>query len=278
MVTKVEITNNEKLPLGYAKDLPAFANGNIFEFLPGVNIVVGPNGSGKSTLFKMMAMYFLCERTFSSQIPKEGFKMPMLFGYTDGELCDGIKIHADYMGVVYNYHSHSERDNDDIFSSLNDFSLYIDNATSSYGEQQMNTLQTMFDIAFSNKDVQFPLLTIKDMAKGEDDYWGPKMKALFNYYKENSIPVTEETFEYTFLFDEPDRNLDVSNIKTLSSIFGFHKPMTQIIAVVHNPLLIYSLSKKSDVNFIEMEDGYLNKVISAVDSIVSGKANSGRKN
>lgn len=112
-------------------------------------------------------------------------------------------------------------------------------------------------------------------AEDGNDYWKPRMKNLLNYYKDNAVKVTPETFEYTFLLDEPDRNLDISNIETLSSILGYHKEMTQIIAVVHNPLLIYSLNRKKDVNFIEMEDGYLDRVINTVDSIVAGTSKSG---
>lgn len=38
-----------------------------------------------------------------------------------------------------------------------------------------------------------------------------------------------------------------------------HKPQTQIIAIIHNPALIYKLSKLDCVNFIEMTEGYLSK-------------------
>lgn len=43
-------------------------------------------------------------------------------------------------------------------------------------------------------------------------------------------------------------------------IFDDHKPQTQIIAVIHNPALIYKLSKLDCVNFIEMTKGYLKKI------------------
>ena len=62
----------------------------------------------------------------------------------------------------------------------------------------------------------------------------------------------EKDFEYTILMDEPDRNLDIDNIMDLYNVLSFHKPQTQIIAVIHNPAL----------NFIEMTKGYLKKVVS----------------
>ena len=41
---------------------------------------------------------------------------------------------------------------------------------------------------------------------------------------------------------------------------GNDKPQTQLIAVIHNPVLIYKLSKLDYVNIIEMSKDYLNKV------------------
>lgn len=61
------------------------------------------------------------------------------------------------------------------------------------------------------------------------------------------------------IFKEPDRNLDIDNIMDLYKVLSFHKPQTQIIAVIHNPALIYKLSKLDHVNFIEMTKGYLKK-------------------
>ena len=57
-----------------------------------------------------------------------------------------------------------------------------------------------------------------------------------------------------------DRNLDIDNIMDLYKVLSFHKPQTQIIAVIHNPALIYKLSKLDCVNFIEMTKGYLKKI------------------
>jgi hypothetical protein len=38
----------------------------------------------------------------------------------------------------------------------------------------------------------------------------------------------------------------------------------QLIVVVHNPLLICELAKSGKANFIEMEDGYVDKVRNTV--------------
>lgn len=83
---------------------------------------------------------------------------------------------------------------------------------------------------------------------------------LLKYYERNRITLTESSFEYTVLMDEPDRNLDIDNVMQIYNVLSFHKPQTQIIAIVHNPALIYKLSKLDCVNFIEMTEGYLNKI------------------
>lgn len=56
------------------------------------------------------------------------------------------------------------------------------------------------------------------------------------------------------------------NIMQIYNVLSFHKPQTQIIAIVHNPALIYKLSKLDCVNFIEMTEGYLNKTCTFVSN------------
>ena len=48
--------------------------------------------------------------------------------------------------------------------------------------------------------------------------------------------------------------------------------MTQLITVIHNPVLIYKLSKvkgKNKVNFIELTDGYLNDIKNVFENLYS---------
>lgn len=74
---------------------------------------------------------------------------------------------------------------------------------------------------------------------------------------------------FTLLIDEPDRNLDIKNIKNLYPIFSNIREDTQIISVIHNPLLIYKLFKKCPyINFIETEKGYLQKIMEEIEFLV----------
>ena len=67
--------------------------------------------------------------------------------------------------------------------------------------------------------------------------------------------------------DEPDRNLDVKNLNSIYSVLSYQKPSTQVIAVIHNPILIYKLYLLDYVNIIEMENGYLDSIIKIINDL-----------
>lgn len=261
MIGKVTIADNKMLPrrMQYAAGLDAFADGREYDFRPGINIIIGRNGCGKSTLLNMIKCYMWCKDSWMSQIPREAFRFPEIFRDEDNSIYDGIRIQSDYAAVVYNYIPSKEMSHDDISSSVARVSLYIDCCSASTGEQQLESLGHLFDSAFKNKDVTFPVHGfVKNGAM--NDLWKERFGNLMKYYRDNRMVFTPETFEYTFLLDEPDRNLDIDNIDSIYNILSYRKPMTQIIAVVHNPILIYRLSKKKYINFVEMSDGYLDSV------------------
>ena len=279
MITKVQITDNSKLPLKYAKELDAFKNGKTYNFKGGVNVIIGKNGSGKTTLMKMIAMYMLCNDSLCSQLPNFAnygtLRMNSLFEDNKEELLDGIKITADYAGVVYNCLPHQEMNNKDILDNATNFGYYLSNRGASTGEAIVNSVGQLFKFAFKNKNIQFPLKELKDLAdkKQCNDFWGERFANLLKYYKDNANRlITQEDFEYTFLLDEPDRNLDITNIDSVYQVLSYRKEMTQLIAVIHNPILIYKLSSirgKNKVNFIELTNGYLNDIKNVFEDLYS---------
>lgn len=117
---------------------------------------------------------------------------------------------------------------------------------------------------FGQKDYTFPIQDLVGYKKKSNAFWIKRIDNLLKYYKRNRITLTESSFEYTVLMDEPDRNLDIDNIMQIYNVLSFHKPQTQIIAIIHNPALIYKLSKLDCVNFIEMTEGYLSKTCTFV--------------
>lgn len=277
MITKVQITDNSKLPLKYAKELDAFKNGKEYNFKGGVNVIIGKNGSGKTTLMKMIAMYMLCNYSLCSRLPNfanyEALKLNDIFN--EEELLDGIKIMADYAGVVYNCLAHNEMKNEDILYNVTNMSYYLSNNGASTGETIVNSVGQLFKFAFSNMNIAFPLKEIMDIVKNKtcNDFWKERFTNLLKYYRDNRDNfITQQDFEYTFLLDEPDRNLDITNIDSVYEILSHRKEMTQLITVIHNPVLIYKLSEvkgKNKINFIELTDGYLNDIKNVFEDLYS---------
>ena len=260
MIKSVIISNNENLPLKYSYKLESLKNGTRFDFINGINIIIGKNGSGKTTLLQNIASYLLCKHNYYSQLPNlavfgEALKLNDLFN--DNELRDGMKVKCDYAGVVYNYvPCYETSGNYDAYAIANKMEC----ANKSVGEKTKVELNSLFNIAFNNRKVQFPIKELMSKRDSSNDLWRDRFNSLLKYYKENRFDITPEEFSYTFLIDEPDKNLDISNIDELYKVLSYQKEMTQLICVIHNPILIYKLSKLDYINFIELTDGYLEEI------------------
>lgn len=266
MVTEVLIEDNKKAPLGYISELKNFENGKKFEFKPYVNIIVGPNGCGKSTLLKLISRYMFCDHTMYSHIPSD-YKNIHLFNTLrqKGDMfLGGVSVKADYNGLCFRYKPVSEYTDEDTNSSVENFALFFDGKSSSIGQQSMQAVQALFSAMFKQGiDVNFPMKTLCALFKnGEslNDVWTENYKQMVDYYRRNQVSITQEDFQFTVLMDEPDRNLDVENIEDIYAVLSTEKELTQVIAVVHNPILIYRLAKLDRINIIEMEPGYVERI------------------
>lgn len=268
MLTKVTITDNKNTPLPYIPNL--WDNGASWEFKPGINIIVGENGCGKSTLLNLIATFGLCKNSIVSKLPDlnapfEVLKLDPFFntsilGDKEESLKDGCIINMDYQGVVFRYFPAAEQKGNDGMEDIEMLSLYMERGCSSTGESMTDALAVLIKRMNGEKKVNFPIADLKKYADSANDVWKPRLNMLLDYYKENRIPVTQEDFEFTVLMDEPDRNLDIDHIKQLYNILSYHRPMTQIVAVVHNPVLIYKLVQVGEINFIEMTPGYIEDI------------------
>ena len=136
--------------------------------------------------------------------------------------------------------------------TFEDFGSFLDQNESSTGEGVLVAINYLFGYMFGKK----AKLTF-DYDKQFSGHYQPYA----DYVKSHRVECDDE---WTILMDEPDRNLSLENIAHIKAILSFHKPHTQVIAVVHNPLLICALSKKRNVNMIEMTDGYVEKVVREV--------------
>lgn len=255
MVTQVIIRDNTKSPVKYIQDLPNFKNGTGYEFKPGPNIIVGENGSGKTTLINLIRAYLLvgekeCETGIYNSVISKLYK-----GVVGGEFLDGVDVFADYDKNTFRLcHAH-EKTNDNILRDFNSIGTYFTQAHASSGESVKIGIMALFNYMFS-KDA---ILNF-DYTKLADD--NPEY---MKYISEHRISDDY----YTILMDEPDRNLDIKNAKEIEGVLSFNKPQTQLIATVHNPLIIYALSKCKGIHFIELTPNYVKNVCEKVNELIS---------
>ena len=274
MITKVKITHRDNTPIKYLGETKILPEGSEYEFKSGVNIIVGPNGSGKSTLLNLIRKYILIN------IDKQDAKnVDSLFDYytksdkDEDHMFDGIDVYSDYRLASFNFvhmDELSKGGSDRWLDSFSSFSHSFASMNASTGEAVKVALHHLFSKMFDKKtNLKFPIEELQKTVEEGNSWWKANAQRYLEYVKKHEIPFKKEEAEFTVIMDEPDRNLDLLNIDEIYSILSIRKEQTQIISVVHNPLLIYKLSKCDDVNIIEMENGYVNKIKKAIDKIVS---------
>lgn len=248
MIEKIVIKEKTKVPPGikYINKLPSFRNGKEFAFKPGINIIVRKNGSGKTTLMRIIESYLLVDKEQCSAGAYNN-NINRLHAGTASKLLDGIDVYADYQKNTFRLCHAGEKRDDDVMADFNSFGMYFTQLHSSTGEGVTISIQKMLNNIFGGK------------AKLSFDYakMGENYPEYAKYIQQHT--VTDHN-EWTLLMDEPDRNLDIENAKDILRMLSYRKEQTQLIAVVHNPLLICALSKDPGVHFIEMTRGYVNKV------------------
>lgn len=269
MITSVEIKDNTQTPYGYMRNLEALANGKVYTFKKGVNVIVGKNGCGKTTLLKSIYDFCLCRDSIGSKAPRKALDMIHFFPISlteNNTLLDGVKVKADYLGKVYRLMCESELKDSNVSDNIENVVLSMDLSASSTGEKMINAVDFMLGELFNEKKShKFPIEKLAEMGNDANITWKERIENLLRYYKENRIEVTDADFEFTALLDEPDRNLDFENIQSIYNILRKHKKGLQIIAVIHNPILIYKLSKCKGVNFVEMTEGYVQGICDFVE-------------
>ena len=179
-------------------------------------------------------------------VKKDGYGISAIYANTEGCTIGGTTLELKVEAGAYFKKG-------DVLTSTNGYQFIYD------GIITKGVMGCIFNLMFGQKDYTFPIQDLVEYKKKSNAFWIKRIDNLLKYYERNRITLTESSFEYTVLMDEPDRNLDIDNIMQIYNVLSFHKPQTQIIAIVHNPALIYKLSKLDCVNFIEMAEGYLSK-------------------
>lgn len=256
MVYKVSIKDNQNTPIPYLQNLDSFKNGQEYIFKPGVNIIVGENGCGKTTLMNLIKKYLLVDYTDCDKgIYRHNINNLYKGALDSKKLLEGADVYADYQRNTFRLSHAGEKEVNQALETFEDFGTMFNQKHSSTGESVLVAISSLFNRIFGKK----AKLTFdyKQFKESDPQYC--------EYVKSHHQEGSEE---WTILMDEPDRNLDIENINQVKGILSFHKENTQIIAVVHNPLLICSLSKIKDINIIEMTEGYVHKVNQLVRNLI----------
>jgi predicted ATPase len=257
MIQKIEIDFDQikKNPTFYyvAERIPNFPK--IINFEKHTNLLIGENGVGKTTIIEMIRNASFCEKTFKSTI-NQGL-LNLQLERTEDKLI-GVDIYGDWQRTVFNLRTSDLMESHDTLSSFENFEQAFTGRNLSRGEALVYSIrklfETMFDQKSSNKFIFEKLES-------------PKLR---KYYVEHSIyghgetPTLQEV-PFTVLMDEPDNSLDINNLEQMFDILNITRDDTQLIVSAHNPLLIYRASKNKRINFIELTEGYLNKIINFVE-------------
>ena len=228
------------------------------EFQPGLNILWGPNGSGKSSIISMLGKLTHSEQGGVSTVTDESVR-----AFSDfKKALDGQDLDTDGQVVRYCDPAHAAglvggmSGFDDDF-----FDLGLANVMFK-GSGGQTTMNRMYDALKAMKDGKMPDLRVKahvpkaPVKNPKEDAWRYDLDlAHYENYQRAIKGVTPngEPGQLTFLFDEPDRSLDLPIQLRFWDTMLAHSKWHQIIVASHS-MFALDLPK---AHYIELVPGYI---------------------
>lgn len=253
MISKLKIKGGITMPFQDKEHGFQYPSDIDIEFTKGLNVIVGPNGSGKSTILRILESFMMISdpyiiETNGGSIIRDFFKEERWGHYSDTSAFD---VYADYANKAFRMPKMSDIDRYFVGGgTMYDFALA--KAYCSKGESAEIVLSKTISLA--------------QLRKSKFDFQKAFGECLSRYGDHPYIckhRIPDEGIT-TILVDEPDAHLDVFKIETLADVLARDRSDIQLIAAIHNPLLIYRLSQKNEVHFIEMEKGYVGRISDAI--------------
>ena len=260
MINSIKMLNKTEHQFNYLKELTRdnqvrnltrkLMKGIIFK--PGINILIGENGCGKSTVLNIIRSSNRLEHSF---IPKLDF-LPIATVEDLTEIYSNFEIKQDFTYFTANLYRMSEdthklASND--LSNTGEVTQFMDIHERSKGQNVLGDISQLWHQIFEKSSECYPVMWhLKNISNKVD------CSELFKLMNKNQ--VASDNMRVTILMDEPDTGLDIDNLNEIYEILSNDRDDTQLIVSIHNPMLIYKLSKLDYVNIIEMSDGYLEKI------------------
>lgn len=242
MIEKVIVKDPTKANCSWASKV--LNAGDVFNFKPGLNLIVGDNGCGKSTLLSTIKYYFLEGNEYKPTLSRLDYEHLNFLPFRDG-----IEVYADWSAPTFSMIDYlSSRK-----VSINSISAKMSKGSS--GENTANRFDDFVNQSYRDaiRNKWTPPVKILERTLGSVE------KGITDYYEKCNV----KSDGLCLIMDEPDNNLSLKNIlRFRDTIDHVMKTWTnnnvQYIMVIHNPILLkFFYDKRQQVNFIEMSKGFL---------------------